>query len=196
MPPDPTPALRIILDGAEAEQVRDAIARFALDNAAKIRAIARVKLTKVTRTVHDSEDVLSSVVRRLDGLAIEGRLRPASEKELWRLIAVIARNCAVSKTRLIERAQKLLTEDGPLAYEAVRRLNSCRSDEEATLLVSRMIGTLRNSQDRQILDLLMRGASNGAIAALMGISMEASRQRLTAIRRKLRVWLDDQGAKP
>jgi DNA-directed RNA polymerase specialized sigma24 family protein len=186
-------AIRIILEGAEAEEVRRAVAQFSMENSDKIRAIARRKLTMATRAVHDSEDVLSSVMRRLDCMAAVGELRPRSEKDLWGLIAVIARNCAVSRTRLIERAKELLTEDGPLAYEVMRRLNACRGDEEATILVRRMMASLPESRDRQILDLQFRGATHAAIAGLLGISVDACRHRWMAIRRKLAEWFAKGG---
>jgi DNA-directed RNA polymerase specialized sigma24 family protein len=185
--------LRSIFEDGDPLRVRQAVAQFAIDNSAKIRAIARRKLTKVTRTVHDSEDVLSSVLRRLDTMAEGGNLRPRSEQELWGLITVIARNCAVSRTRLIERAKELLTEDGPLAYEVMRRLNACRGDEEATILLRRMMAALPESQDRQIFDLQFRGATHGAIAGLLGISPDACRHRWMAIRRKLAEWFAQGG---
>lgn len=185
--------IRTILEGRSPNEVRQAVAQFALANADKIRAIARRKLTLATRSVHDSEDVFSSVLRRLDTLAADGKLRPRSENDLWGLVVVIARNCAVSKTRMIERAKSILTDDGPLAYEIVTRLDACVCDEEATVLLRRMMAALSDSRDRQILDLQFRGANHAAIAAFFGISPEASRQRWGTVRRKLSAWFAEGG---
>jgi DNA-directed RNA polymerase specialized sigma24 family protein len=165
--------------------VRGAIAEYVLEHGQRVRAIARRKLTRATRAVHDSEEVLSSVLRRLDGMAAEGRLQPASEQELWALIAVIARNTAVSKTRLIEIAQTLLTDGGPFAYEMVRRLNACRGDEEATVLMYRLMASLPDATDRQVFGLRYRGAGHAAIGGLLGISEDAARKRWSAVCRKL-----------
>lgn len=181
----PAPIAIVLRIDAPPEEVRKAIADYALSNAAKIRAIARRKLTQATRAVSDSEDVFSSVARRLDLLAAGGKLRPRSESELWKLIKVIAQNNAVSQTRLIERSRVLLTEDGPLAYEMSKRFNACQSDEEATVLFQRMMLSLPDGQHRQLMDLLYRGANHGAIAALLHISAEASRQRWKNIRTTL-----------
>lgn len=167
---------------------RETVAAWALAHQREIRALARKRLTQKTRSVYDSEDVFSSVLRRLDGLAAGGALRPVCEAELWALVKQIALNTAVSKTRLIERAKSLLTEDGPLAYEVVRRLNACNGDDEAALLIHRMFEALETSAERQILGLLMRGASHRVVAQLLGISEEASRQRWMAIRRRLLAW--------
>lgn len=150
--------------------------------------MARRRLTLNTRSVFDSEDVFSSVVRRLDGLAAEGELRPQSEAELWALAKQIAMNTAVSKTRLIERARALLTDDGPLAYEVGRRLNACLGDDDAGVLVHKMYEALENSAERQIFGLMLRGASHRAVSQLLGISEDACRQRWMTIRRKLLAW--------
>src|SRR5207247_1975659 len=102
-------------DGPGQSTIRTAIAEYVLEHRDKIRAIARRKLTATTRRVFDSEEVISSVLRRLDVMAERGSLRPRSETELWALIEAIARNTAVSKTRLIERTTRMLREDGAYA---------------------------------------------------------------------------------
>jgi DNA-directed RNA polymerase specialized sigma24 family protein len=186
MPSDSTGALKTILEGDSPENVRRAIAEYVLENGGIVRAIARRNLTTNTRAVHDSEDVLSSVLRRLDTLAADGSLRLSSERDLWAYISVIARNTAVSKTRLIEIARSYLTEDGAFAYEVVRRLNACRGDEEATILMHRMMGSLKDPIDRQVFALRYRGASHAAIGNLLGTTEEASRQRWRKICQHLR----------
>ena len=173
---------------------REEVAAWAMAHQRQLRTLARSRLTANTRSVFDSEDVFSSVVRRLDGLAAGGALRPHSEAELWALARRIALNTAVSKTRLIERSRILLTEDGPLAYEIERRINVCVGDDDATLLAHRMYEVLESSADRQIFGLLLRGASHRAVGQLLGISEEASRQRWMAIRRRLLAWLRNGAA--
>jgi DNA-directed RNA polymerase specialized sigma24 family protein len=164
---------------------RDAIASYVVRHAERIRAIARRKLPRTTRRVCDSEDVLSSVLVRLDQMAARGTLRLESERELWGLIEAIASNTAVSKVRMISRAQNLLTEDSAYAYELLKRLNNCPGDDEALLLLLRMTASLKNPVDRQVLTLMHRGASHRAIADLLGFSVDASRQRWMRIREEL-----------
>lgn len=165
--------------------LRERLAAYVLAHQSQIRAMARRNLTSDTRTVCDSEDILSSVLRRLDEMANDGVLRPRSERELWALIRTIARNTAVSRTRLIEHARQRLTEDGPYAYELLQRLNTYRSDEEATLLVHRMLASVQDRTNRQVLALMLRGASHRAIGAFLEISEDASRQRWMAVRREI-----------
>jgi DNA-directed RNA polymerase specialized sigma24 family protein len=165
-------------------QSRDAVARYLLAHKDRIRAVARRKLTGKTRSVFDSEDVLSSVLRRVDALVLDGKLCPRSEAELWGFVDAITRNNAVSRTRLIERARNLLTDEEPYAYELLKRLNAYTTDDEATLLVYRMMSCLQGD-DRHILSLFVRGATHKAIADFLKTSEGACRQRWMRIRHEL-----------
>lgn len=185
MDPESDKSLSEILGVMPGGSTRDALAKFVASNSDRIRAIARRKLTSGTRAVFDSEDVLVSVMRRLDDMALKGRLRPRSEGEVWALITAIAQNTAVSKTRLIERAREALAEDGQFAALFLNRLNSCGNDDEATLLVHRMLMSIADSDDRHLLSLVLRGANHAAIAGLLGVSEPASRQRWMRLRRDL-----------
>lgn len=164
---------------------REAIARYVLSHESQIRAIARRKLTQAARSTFDSEDVMASVLRRVDQLALNGVLRPDNEGELWSLIKTIASNTAVTKTRLIERTRFLLTEDGAYAYYLLQRLNACGSDDEAQLLVLRMASTLKSERSRQILLLRLRGATHEAISGMLGMSEGACRQQWMETRQEL-----------
>ena len=124
------------------------------------------------------EQALRSLLRSLFGMT-------RSEAELWALIEAIARNTAVSRTRLIERMQNLVTEEGDYAYFLIRGLNACATDDEATLLVHRMLLSIPDASDRQITALILRGAAHRAIAGLLGITEEHSRQRWKRVREDL-----------
>lgn len=170
---------------AELARDREALARYLLEHQASIRAAARRKLSSNTRSVFDSEDVLSSVLRRVDAMVSEGRLRPRSEAELWALINTIAANNAVNRTQLIERARLFLTEDGPYVYELLQRLNAFTTDDEVILLLHRMMACLQDEKDRQLLGAYLRGASLSVIATMLGIKDDACRQRWRSIRLRL-----------
>lgn len=178
--PPPAPFLPPAPGGA-----RGSVATYIVQHADRVRAIARDKLPRRTRRVADSEDVLSSVLRRLDEMVVRGTLRLDSERELWGLIEAIANNAAVSKARMIERAQNLLTEDSVYANELLKRLNVCPGDDEATLLLLRMTASIKNSTDRQVMTLMHRGVSHKAIGHLLGTTEGASRQRWQCIREEL-----------
>lgn len=161
---------------------REAIANYLIEHKERIRAVARRKLSASARTVFDSEDVFSSVLRRVDTMVEAGTLRPRSVAELWALIDAITRNNALNRTRLIERARALLAEEGPYAQALLDRLCRFQSDDEATILLYRMMACLTDETDRQVLSLRLKGASHRAAGTLLGLSEEATRQRWRGIR--------------
>jgi hypothetical protein len=171
--------------GGDDGPLRRSVAQFVLEHSEQIRAMARRKLTAPTRSVYDSEDVLSSVLRRMDNLARQGRLRRDSEAEMMALIATIASNAALSKSKLIERARSQMSEDGAYARELLARLDRCGDDDEATLLVLRIQASIKDQTDRQVFSLMLKGASHKAIGDLLGFSADASKQRWMKVRREL-----------
>lgn len=162
--------------------LREAIAAYVMAHKDQIRAVARRRLSPTARRVYDSEEVVSSVLRRLDGMAVRGTLRTSSDQELWGLIKAIARNTVINKSQLLDRAQKMLTEDSEYGYQLVARITACEGDDEATLLVQRMLSSLKNPVDRQILAMVLRGATHRAIAGLLSLSEPAVRQKWKSIR--------------
>jgi DNA-directed RNA polymerase specialized sigma24 family protein len=172
---------------------RDQVAAFLVANGDQIRLLARKKLTKKTRSTYDSEDVLSSVFRRIDDLAANGTLRPRSDQELWGLIHTITHHAAVSRTRLMERATALSVEDGGYVRHLIDCLSYCGSDDAAMLLIHRMAACLHDSAERQLFYLRVRGANHRGAAAVLGITEVAVRRRWTVARDRLEATKDEWG---
>jgi DNA-directed RNA polymerase specialized sigma24 family protein len=164
---------------------RIGVARYLIERQDLIRAAARRKLSSHTRSVFDSEDVLSSVLRRVDSMVTEGRLRPRSEAELWALVNTIAANNAMNRSRLIERARSFLDEDAEYVQELLQRLNTYTTDDEAELLVHRMMACLTAQEDRHLFVMYLRGASLSVIAGTLHIEDDTCRHRWRKIRKTL-----------
>lgn len=179
-----TPAQTILnaVRSGDVDTVRLRLPEFLLTNEDRIRSIARRKLTQATRAVYDSEDVLSTVLRRMDAFVADGRFAPTSEDEIWGLIAVIARNAAVSKVRLVSRLNQLISEDGEYARLFLDRAAACETDDEAAMLVTRMSMWLPDAASRQLFNLRLRGAAHPAAATLLQITPAAARQRWKTIK--------------
>lgn len=173
----PTQSILDAVQRGDIEQVRMLLSDFLLAHSDHIRTIARRKLTQAARSVYDSEDVLSTVLRRMDAFVAERRFAPASEDDIWGLIAVIARNAAVSRVRLVARLNQLLSEDGEYGRMVLARAEACRSDREADLLVMQLSTWLPDAASRQLFNLRLRGAAHPAAAAILQITPEAARQR-------------------
>lgn len=169
---------------------RDQVARFVMINQAAIRELARSKLTAITDGVLDSEEVFASVVRRLDRLATRGGVRPRSEAELWALVRTVTTNTAIEKNRLVVRARALVDNEGVYAQQLLLRLEACTTDDEAMLLVHRMALLLPEAADRQVLFLLLRGASFPAIAVALRCTEPAARKRWSRLKTSLEERFD------
>lgn len=164
---------------------RDQVASFVMTNQAAIRELARSKLFRATRSVADSEEILASVARRLDRLATDGGVRPRSEAELWALVRTVTAHTAIEKNRLVARARAMADNDGAYAHHLLRRLEVCATDDEAMLLVHRMALCLHEATDRQILFLVLRGASFPAIATALKTTEAAVRKRWQRLKEAL-----------
>lgn len=165
--------------------VRDWVAHWVIAHEGMIRRIARDRLTTSARAVYDSEDVFATVLKRMDDLASRGALRLDSSHELTALLATIVRRSAANKSRLIERSRRLAREDGEYATLLLARLENCEDDDEATLVVCRMMSWLDGAENRQILGLRLRGLTHSAVAQALGMNATAVRQRWVTIKRTL-----------
>ncbi len=187
---------QLILDAVQrgdVNQVRHLLSEFLLQNGDRIRAIARRKLTHATRSIYDSEDVLSTVLRRMDEFAAQGRFDPTSEDDIWGLIAVIARNAAVSRVRLVARLNQLVGEDGQYGQLVLARAEACRSDDEAAVLVTQLSMWLPDAEARQLFTLRLRGAAHPVVATVLNITPAAARQRWKTIKDLLLQRMREEG---
>jgi DNA-directed RNA polymerase specialized sigma24 family protein len=164
---------------------REHLARVMMANLPLLQAAARRKLTNRTRAVHDSHDVASSVLRRIDLLASEGRLDGFSDDEVLHFALTIAANQAVSRTRAMERLAAQTDEDGTYAQLLRQRLDACGDDERATMLLYRIALSIADAPARELFLLRFKGLTFTIIAQVLEIKPDAARQRWTALRRTL-----------
>jgi len=83
------------------------------------------------------------------------------------------------------RSRRLETEDGEYARRLVGRLQRCEDDDEAAMIICRMMTWLPSQEARQILGLRLRGMTHGAIGQALGINEAAVRKRWQSIRATL-----------
>ena len=164
---------------------REHLANLLLANLPKVTRVAQRKLTARTRGVHDGSDIASSVLRRMDRLAAEGRLAGLSDEDIIGFALVVASNQAVSRSRAMERFARFAREDAEYAQLMHARLAACVDDEQAELVLYRIALGIPDASARQLFMLRWRGLSSDLIGQLLGISAEAVRQRWSALRGKL-----------
>lgn len=165
---------------------RQAIADFVLRQEPRIRELARRKLSPQARSAFGSDDVFSTIVRRLDALAAAGQVRAESEAQLWALIRGIVENVVLQRLRLIESTSCRSGEDAEFWSMVSADLRRTSDDTEAFVLIFKMLATLTDNEQRQIFTLRLRGVSHKVIAQQIGCSTEAARQRWSTIMDSLR----------
>jgi DNA-directed RNA polymerase specialized sigma24 family protein len=164
---------------------REAAATFITRYGSRIRRRVRGKLSRATRAVFDSQDILSTVGRRLDQYVHTRRLEAQSVAQLWSLVATIAQRVAINKAVATRRQAILQHELAPRTAPGRRGGHDAdwRNDVPEVEIV---LGALPDDVNRRILALWLDGASHADIASSVGLSAAAVRQRWLKIRALLR----------
>jgi DNA-directed RNA polymerase specialized sigma24 family protein len=150
---------------------RDAAAAFITRYGPRLRRRVRGKLSRAMRRVLDSQDILSTVGRRLDGYVRTGSLAAQSVGELWSLVLTMAEHAVVDRALEVQR-QWRATREMPL-----ERTSGHDRTAASPLPLDRAMETVTDEKNRQILSLWLDGSSHGLIAARLGLSHAAVRQR-------------------
>lgn len=159
---------------------REAAGAFVSEYGPRIRRRIRQRLGPRVRRVFDSEDILSTLSRKLDLYVAERRLEAMTEGELWALIARIASSSAVDKARRVDRSGRVEAQTAIAGEEA--RAEPAPVDPAE---LERLTGAIHDPADRTILVRWLAGETSARTGALVGLSAEAVRKRLQAIRRTL-----------
>jgi hypothetical protein len=169
---------------------RQAAALFITENADLIRRRFRKRISRSVRRLFDSQDLISTLGRRLDRIVGGGTLGAASIAELWSLVMVLAR-CSLSEhsdkaMRHREFRDEETGTEGLTAWTAEPQGGANLNAPGGGALLERCIQRLGNGTDATILMLRVGGLSHGQIAEQLGISIEATRKRWQRIRSSLR----------
>jgi hypothetical protein len=163
---------------------RVAAALFITRYGSRIRRRIRGKLNPAMRRIFDSQDILSTLGRRLDRIVHAGRVQAATEAELWALVFRMAENAIIDKARVFRRLRKVEGEDGALARDLSARFRQAerRRKEGAELEIGRVLSLIRDRTDRQIISLWLAGNGLNTIAQLVMLAPTAVRKRWQKIK--------------
>ncbi len=143
------------------------------------------------RRVFDSQDIASTIGRRLDSMVDHGKLRATSEAELWSLLSEMMEHALVDKHRLFRRNETARREDHSFLHAMSEKQAAAAAEPSRTEVdLDRMSQILNDATDEQILELRSKGAQFDVIAPVVGISQDAARQRWRKIKRSLRQYLE------
>lgn len=172
---------------------REAAARFVLRNEHKIRRRIRWKLGPRARRLMDSNDIVSSLARRLDSYVRDQKLHAPTEAALWRYIMDIALSTTVNKDKSVARSLRLERRDSPWGRATLERSRSEQNESEVRSQenVASALSELIDPTDKQILTLWLMDADYAAISQDVGLSLPAVRKRWQRIRERLRTAYEE-----
>jgi hypothetical protein len=158
---------------------RTAAALFVTRYGGRLRRRIRGKLSPSMRRIFDSQEILSTVGRRLDLYVRSGRLEADSVDRLWALLLRMTEHAVIDKGRVFRRLRRIEDEDSPFAHQLVQRLRDAdeKRSDGSELEIEQAIGLFDESVDRQILSMWLVGSPLSEIAPLVEMSPYAARRR-------------------
>jgi len=173
---------------------RHAVGEFVTFYGPFVRRRVRGKLGPAMRRLFDSQEILSTLSRRLDRYVRSGRVEAATEPQLWALVFKMVDAALIDKVRIIRRLRYVEGEDTDFARTFLSRLDEAGRNhaEGIELTVDAALASLPSATDRQILSLWLMGHSHRVIAEYVGLSHDATRKRWQSIRERLRSQLEEE----
>jgi RNA polymerase sigma factor (sigma-70 family) len=167
---------------------REAAAEFMVEYGPLIRRRVRGKLGAAMRRLFDSQEILSTVGRRLDRYVRVGGLEAESPGQLLQLVFRMAEGAVIDKVRVFKRLERMEGEDSQFAQEFSSRLHDADTieDDGAVISLDEALRALTSDTDRQILTMWLNGAQHSVIAWDLGMTPAAVRQRWKTIRDRLK----------
>lgn len=167
---------------------RTAAAEFVSRFAPRIRRRIRGKLNPAMRRLFDSQEIMSTLGRRLDAFIGARQLAAESLNQLWALLFRMADNSLIEKARVFRSLEAKEGADSPVAHAVAQRLRSAElTDADGPLIeIDRALLSLDNEVDREILSLWLMGSNHNEIGTTIGLAPTAVRKRWQSIRGRLR----------
>ena len=167
---------------------REAAALFVVRYGPRIRRRIRGKLGPAMRRIFDSQDILSSVGRRLDAFIRGRKLTAKNEQELWGLVHRIASRVLIDKARVFYHVQETEREDSDFAYMLASRLREAERSPTAGIEIEleRVFELVGDQTDCTILYHWLEGKSYGTIAEIVNLTPAYVRKRWERLKAGLR----------
>lgn len=162
---------------------RDVIAAFVMRNGPVIRRRAAGRLGSRMRRLFDSQEILSTVLRRLDDYIKRGQLSVDSEAQLMKLMLQMTMAAVVDKARISRRMERA---EGPQHRCPPVSDEGSGGGSEPGVMVDRAFEALDREVDRDILWMWLSDVPQAAMAEVLCESPEYVRKRWQRIRERLR----------
>lgn len=161
---------------------RGAAAAFVMRHEQKIRRRYRRQLGPNMRRLFDSQELLSTVLRRLDRYVVNETIRAPSDGAIWHLVFKIADAALVDRIRVLNRLKQVRDEHQEIARQMLKRLEPTSNNEDFAEQLDGLLRSLPCPTDREIVSLWLGGASLNQISEILQITPAATRKRWERIR--------------
>lgn len=168
---------------------REAAAEFIAEYGPRIQRRVRPKLGVGVRRLFDSQDIVSTVARRLDAYIAKGKLRATDEPQLWAFVFRLTSRAVLDKAAVCSRLRRVESEDAVVARSWSSRLESTPDDEQFDFEIEQAFSALDDETDRQILALWLHDTPSHEMGELLGMPPGTVRWRWSRIRESLRTSL-------
>lgn len=178
---------------------REAAATFMAHYGDRVRRRISGKLSAGMRRLFDSQEIMSTVARRLDRCVSGGELAAAGPEQLWELVFRIAQNSVIDKGRIYRRLRRTEGPHQEFAARLQKRLRDADDTdlpEACELELDAIFRSLEEPLDREILSCWLRGMSFEAMAEDTGLKLDTVRKRFLRIKRRLRNELEPAHGAP
>jgi DNA-directed RNA polymerase specialized sigma24 family protein len=163
---------------------RGAVAEFVREYGPLIRRRVRSKLGTAVRRLFDSEDLLSTVSRRLDRVVAQGQLSSSSVDQFMGLVHRITEHAVIDKVRIVQRIQRSEEEDAQFARAIADRVSLDGADFDFEL--ERVFALAGDEINQQILYYWIHEVPSPEIARLLNIPEGTVRWRWSNVRSAIR----------
>lgn len=152
-----------------------------------LRRRFRRRLGRAMRRIVDSQELISTVTRRLDVMVKQGTVGASSERQWWALVFRIGDHALADKARILARLERVEGPDSELAQQWRCRFARAerRQPEGMELELDAMLRLLSDPLDREILTMWLMGRDHISIAQELGETPEFVRKRWERIRKQL-----------
>lgn len=163
---------------------RESVAKLLIEQRAVIRRRLSRMIPGSARALFDTDEVFSTICRRLDQMMASGHVQFRTEDGPLRMAQVVGRRIVASRWRDWVTWLRHRERPGLRPRELDDSVDeSIPEDPEHGAVLGALSGL--SSQDHALLQARLAGANWDQVATMLGITSGAARQRLQAIRLKL-----------
>lgn len=164
------------------EGSREAIAEALIRNERMIRRVARLKMSSSLNAAFDSQDIFSTLIRRIDSAVAQDRLSFDDRKRLMGYVLRATDRVIIDKARTVSRQRRAEASATPATREL---MPESRAGDPERPALGQLMDSLNDERDLVVIESYLAGRPQRVTAKMLNSSTEAIRERWKRIRARL-----------